>query len=81
MAGGWTAVKVFGATTTSPSYFGATGSDTNSFGTNYFSKGHGTGSSYMQFTPNIVVPGDYNVYQWHPYVTNTYRQRSPCAQL
>jgi hypothetical protein len=70
MVGGWTAVKVFGATTTSPSYFGATGSDTNSFGTNYFSKGHGTGSSYMQFTPNIVVPGDYNVYQWHPYVTN-----------
>jgi hypothetical protein len=70
MVGGWTAVKVFGATTTSPTYFGATGSDTNSFGTNYFSKAHGTGSSYMQFAPNIVVPGDYNVYQWHPYVTN-----------
>src|ERR1051325_5796548 len=70
MVGGWTAVKVFGATTTSPSYFGATGSDTNSFGTNYFSKGHGTGSAYMQFAPSIVVPGDYNVYQWHPFVTN-----------
>jgi uncharacterized repeat protein (TIGR02543 family) len=24
----------------------------------------------MQFAPNIVVPGDYNLYQWHPYVTN-----------
>lgn len=68
--GVWTAVKVFGATTTSPSYFGATGSDTNSFGTNYFSKGLGVGSSYMQFTPNIISPGDYNVFQWHPYVTN-----------
>lgn len=70
VVGAWTAVKVFGATTTSPTYFGATGSDTNSFGTNYFSKGQGTGAAYMQFTPNIVVPGDYNVFQWHPFIAN-----------
>ncbi len=68
--GAWTSIKVFGATTTSPTYFGTTGSDTNSFGTNYFTRAHGTGSGYMQFAPNIAVPGDYNVYQWHPYVTN-----------
>jgi hypothetical protein len=70
IVGAWTAVKVFGATTTSPTYYGATGSDTNSFGTNYFTSAHGTGSGYMQFAPTITAPGDYNIYQWHPYVTN-----------
>ena len=70
ISGAWTAVKVFGATTTSPSYFGATGSDTNCFGTNYFSKAQGAGTAYVQFTPNILVAGDYDVYQWHPYVPN-----------
>ena len=70
VVGGWTAVKVFGATTTAATYYGATGSDTNSFGTNYFSKAQGAGSAYVQFTPNILVAGDYDVYQWHPFVTN-----------
>lgn len=70
VVGGWTAVRVFGATTTLPTYYGATGSDTNSFGTNYFSKLPGNGSAYVQFTPNIAVAGDYDVYEWHPYVTN-----------
>ena len=68
--GGWTHVRVFGSTTTLPVYYGTTGSDTNSFGTNYFSKVQGAGSSYAQFTPNIVTPGDYDVYQWHPFITN-----------
>ena len=70
VVGGWTAVKVFGATTTLPTYYGATGSDTNSFGTNYYSKAQGAGSAYVQFTPSILVAGDYDLYQWHPYVTN-----------
>lgn len=70
VVGGWTSVRVFGATTTSPTYYGATGSDTNSFGTNYFSKLQGTGAAYVQFTPNIKVAGDYDVLQWHPHVTN-----------
>lgn len=70
VVGGWTSVRVFGATTTTPTYYGATGSDTNSFGTNYFSKLPGNGSAYVQFTPNIKVAGDYDLYQWHPHVTN-----------
>lgn len=76
VVGGWTAVRVFGATanassgSTTVTYYGATGSDTNSFGTNYFSKPQGTGAAYVQFTPTIVYPGDYDVYEWHPYVTN-----------
>lgn len=68
--GNWTHVRVFGATTTLPTYYGATGSDTNSFGTNYFSIPHGAGGGYAEFRPNILVPGDYDVYQWHPFVTN-----------
>ncbi|MDB6108883.1 MAG: Fibronectin type domain protein [Pedosphaera sp.] len=68
MVGAWTPVKVFGATTTSPTYYGAvglSGVDTNSFGTNYLVKSQGTGSAYVQFTPKIVTPGDYDVYEWH----------------
>jgi hypothetical protein len=56
------------ATTTAVSFFGT---DTNSFGTNYYYKAQGDGSSYMQFTPNIIGPGDYNVYQWHPVRADT----------
>jgi hypothetical protein len=63
--GTWPAVRVFSSTTTTPAYHGATGTDTNSFGTNYCAKGKGTGAAYMQFTPNITVGGEYNVYQWH----------------
>jgi Immunoglobulin domain len=65
--GSWTPVKVFGATTSAATYYGATGSDTNSFGTNYLYKAQGTGSSYVQFTPNVITAGNYDVYQWHPY--------------
>ncbi len=66
IVGAWTMVKTIDATTSTVNFYGATGTDTNSFGTNYFSKGQGTGAAYMQFTPNIITPGDYNLYQWHP---------------
>ena len=62
-SGAWTAVRTY----SNGSYFGATGTDTNSFGTNYLTKAKGTGSAYVQFTPNVAVAGDYDVYQWHPY--------------
>jgi len=68
--GAWNAVRVFAATTTAPSYYGATGTDTNCFGTNYFSKTAGSGAAFAQFTPAILIPGKYDVYQWHPFVTN-----------
>lgn len=64
---GWSSTRTFynGAF-----YGNGSGTDTNSFGTNYVTKGQGTGTAYVQFTPNIVVPGDYAVYQWHPFLTN-----------
>jgi len=69
--GAWNFVLTFNVTNrTAPGFVGATGSDTNSFGTNYYSKAQGSGAAYIQFTPNIVTPGNYDVYQWHPYVTN-----------
>ncbi|MEY4916528.1 MAG: hypothetical protein RL616_441 [Verrucomicrobiota bacterium] len=68
--GAWNAVKVFGATTTLPSYFGAQGTDTNSFGTNYCYKTQGGGTAFAQFRPNILIPGNYDVYQWHVFLTN-----------
>ena len=70
VSGPWTSVRVFGATTTLPTYYGATGTDTNSFGTNYLSKGQGSGAAFVQFTPDIVIPGKYDVFQWHPFLTN-----------
>ena len=68
--GAWNAVKVFGATTTSPTYYGATGTDTNCFGTNYCYKAQGGGTAFAQFTPNILIPGKYDLFQWHPFLTN-----------
>lgn len=63
-AGAWTMVRTF----YNGNFYGSgSGTDTNSFGTNYLTRANGTGSAYVQFTPRIVVPGDYNVYQWHPY--------------
>ena len=59
----WTSVRTFYNGTF---YGNGSGTDTNSFGTNYLTQGQGTGSAYVQFTPNVVVPGDYKVYQWHP---------------
>lgn len=35
------------------------------FGVDYRYKSQGTGSSYLQFTPNISTAGDYNIYEWH----------------
>jgi hypothetical protein len=71
--GAWNAVKVFGATTTSPTFYGAfgtNGTDTNCFGTNYCWKGQGSGAAFAQFRPNILIPGNYDVYQWHVFYTN-----------
>jgi hypothetical protein len=68
--GAWNAVKVFGATTTLPTYYGAQGTDTNCFGTNYCWKGQGGGTAFAQFRPNILIAGNYDVYQWHPFLTN-----------
>jgi hypothetical protein len=71
--GTWNAVKVFGATTTLPSFYGAfgtNGTDTNSFGTNYCWKSQGGGTAYAQFRPNISIPGNYDVFQWHVFLTN-----------
>ncbi len=66
--GTWTAVKTIDATTGSTVTFsGATGTDTNSFGTNYLTKTQGTGSAYVQFNPNVLTAGIYKVYQWHPF--------------
>ena len=67
-AGAWTVVPTFNITNrTAPGYIGVTGSDTNSFGTNYWVKGPGNGSAWRQFTPDILTSGSYDVYQWHPY--------------
>ncbi len=49
------------------SFYGGT-TDTNSFGTNYWVALQGVGSNYVEYTPAIVVPGNYNVYQWHPFL-------------
>jgi hypothetical protein len=67
LAGTWTAVKTIDATTGSTvSFTGEFGTDVDSFGTNYWKAIRGTGSGYMQFTPNILTAGDYLCYQWHP---------------
>jgi hypothetical protein len=62
--GSWVWQETMRATSTTVTF--KVGVDTNSFGTNYFYKARGDGSSYMQFTPNLIGPGDYDVYQWHP---------------
>jgi hypothetical protein len=62
--GAWTVVRTF----YNGAFYGSgSGTDTNSFGTNYLTRPPGTGAAYVQFTPNILVPGDYDVLQWHPY--------------
>ena len=59
----WTMVRTY----YNGNFFGnGSNTDTNSFGTNYLTRPQGTGAGSVQFTPNIVVPGDYKVYQWHP---------------
>jgi hypothetical protein len=69
--GGWTLALTFNVTNrTAPGFVGAFGTDTNSFGTNYFYKGQGSGAAYVQFTPDILVAGAYEVLEWHPSVPN-----------
>lgn len=67
LVGPWTVVKTIDATTGSTvSFTGEFGTDTDSFGTNYWKAAQGTGSGYLQFTPSILTAGDYLCYQWHP---------------
>ena len=40
------------------------------YGSSYRSKSDGNGSAYLQYTPNITTPGEYNVYEWHPEGSN-----------
>ncbi len=63
VSGIWTSTRTFYNGT----YYGATSSDTNSFGTNYLSKTQGSGAAYVEYRPNVIVQGDYDVLQWHPY--------------
>jgi len=65
VVGSWTPTRTF---YNGVFYGNGSNTDTNSFGTNYLTKAQGDGSAYVQFTPNIIVPGDYKVYQWHPYL-------------
>jgi uncharacterized delta-60 repeat protein len=69
VVGAATSVRTFYLTNnTTPRFEGSgSGTDTNSFGTNYVALTQGSGGSYVEFTPNIIVAGDYTVYQWHPY--------------
>jgi hypothetical protein len=65
--GPWTSTRTF----YNGSFYGnGSGTDGNSFGTNYLTTAQGTGSAYVQFTPNVLVAGDYDVLQWHPYLAN-----------
>jgi hypothetical protein len=63
VTGAWTPVRTFYNAT----FYGANGTDTNSFGTNYLTITKGNGSRYVQFNPNVVTSGDYDIYQWHVY--------------
>jgi uncharacterized protein (DUF1800 family) len=40
------------------------------YGSDYRFKGLGTGSAYLQFTPNLPVAGTYQVYTWYSQGTN-----------
>ncbi|MEO5803919.1 MAG: immunoglobulin domain-containing protein [Verrucomicrobiota bacterium] len=62
--GSWTSVRIFDNGT----YYGTT--ETNTFGTNYFYKAQGSGTAYVQYIPNVIVPGNYDVYEWHPNVAS-----------
>ncbi len=43
---------------------------TDKYGADYRYKGQGTGSAYLQFAPNILTAGNYQVYEWHPIGSN-----------
>ncbi len=65
VSGAWTKVMTFH----NGSFYGV-GEDIDSFGTNYWYAPPGVGSNYVDFAPQIVTPGTYNVLQWHPYRAN-----------
>ncbi len=70
-SGTWTLATTMDAGTGGSVYFyGSGGQWTNSFGTNFFYHSLSGSGAYMQFTPNILTAGDYNVYQWHPTTNN-----------
>jgi hypothetical protein len=43
------------------------GTDTNSFGTNYLTHSQGSGATSVLFRPAIGKSGDYDVFEWHPF--------------
>lgn len=45
-------------------------SSADKYGADYRFKGQGDGSSYLQYTPEIMTAGDYHVYEWHPQGSN-----------
>ncbi len=45
-------------------------SSTDKFGGDYRYKSGAGGSSWVQFTPNILTAGNYQVYEWHPAGSN-----------
>ena len=65
--GSWTSIRTF---YDGSSYGNGTGTDLNSFGTNYLTAPRGTGNAYVEFIPNVLVTGEYEVYQWHPFLAN-----------
>jgi hypothetical protein len=66
--GSWTSVTTVSCNTNaSVTFLGETGTDTNAFGISYRKKTSGSGSAYAQFSPKVLVAGDYNVFQWHPF--------------
>lgn len=40
-------------------------SSTDKYGASYAYNGPGTGAEYATFTPNVLTPGDYELYEWH----------------
>lgn len=45
-------------------------SSTDKYLTDYRFHANGTGANYLQFTPNILTAGDYDVFEWHPQGSN-----------
>jgi hypothetical protein len=70
-SGSWNSVFTWRNTTTAATFVGGgSGTETNSFGTNYTFKSKGDGSAYVEFTPVIPAAGSYQIYEWHPSLTN-----------
>ncbi len=53
---------------TSPSW--STGTSNDKYGADYRYRTSNGGTNYVQFTPNIQFPGEYDVYSWHSAGTN-----------